>query len=126
TEADFFELTSWMSKVFASEHVQIARVYSCPYHPDDGIGVYKFDSPDRKPKPGMLLRARDDFGLDLESSMLIGDKLTDVDAALAAGVGTRILLGLRGSKGERDEERYQQFETLDEIRRVFFGVRDTR
>ena len=77
---------------FDEQQIQIARVYYCPYHPVHGRGRYKYDSPDRKPKPGMLLRARADFNLDLSSSVLIGDQLSDIDAAQAAGVGTKILL----------------------------------
>jgi D-glycero-D-manno-heptose 1,7-bisphosphate phosphatase len=53
--------------------------YMCPHAPDDGC-------PCRKPKPGMLVRAASDLGLDLERSWMIGDALTDVQAALAAGV----------------------------------------
>jgi D-glycero-D-manno-heptose 1,7-bisphosphate phosphatase len=92
TESDFLKFTDWMAGRFAEQQIQIARVYYCPYHPVHGIGKYKVDSPDRKPNPGMLLRAQADFDLDLGSSVLIGDRLSDICAADAAGVGTRILL----------------------------------
>jgi D-glycero-D-manno-heptose 1,7-bisphosphate phosphatase len=119
TEAEFLELTEWMAGKFADEQVHIARVYYCPYHPVDGVGTYKYDSPDRKPKPGMLFRARDDFDLDLASSVLIGDKLTDVNAAHAAGVGTRILLGVVDA--DSIATGCHALETLDDIRRKFFS-----
>jgi len=92
TESEFLGLTEWMIHQFAERDIDIARVYYCPYHPIHGVGVYKYDSPDRKPEPGMLLRARADFSLDLTSSVLVGDKLSDIQAAEAAGVGTKILL----------------------------------
>ena len=92
TESEFLELTEWMIHQFTERDIDIARVYYCPYHPIHGIGAYKYDSPDRKPEPGMLLRARADFGLDLASSILVGDRLSDIRAADAAGVGTKILL----------------------------------
>ena len=92
SEDTFLELTEWMISRFADQAVSVARVYYCPYHPIFGIGRYKVDSPDRKPKPGMLLRARSDFDLDLSSSILVGDTLSDIEAAIAAGVGTQILL----------------------------------
>jgi D-glycero-D-manno-heptose 1,7-bisphosphate phosphatase len=41
----------------------------------------------RKPKPGLLLEAAKDLGLSLPSSVLIGDKRSDIEAARAAGVG---------------------------------------
>ena len=72
-----------MIRKFDEQQIQIARVYYCPYHPVHGKGRYKYDSPDRKPKPGMLLRAQAEFDLNLSSSVLIGDQLLDIDAAQA-------------------------------------------
>ena len=92
SESDFLELTNWMTARFREKQVNITRVYYCPYHPELGIGKYRYDSPDRKPNPGMLLRAQSDLNLDLASSVLVGDKLSDIQAAKAAGVGTQILL----------------------------------
>src|SRR5438876_479849 len=92
TESAFRELTTWMVHKFAEQQIHISTVYYCPYHPTHGVGDYKYDSPDRKPQPGMLLRAQVDFNLDLTSSVLIGDNPSDIYAAKAAGVGTKILL----------------------------------
>jgi len=120
TEAEFLELTEWMIHKFAEQQIQIARVYYCPYHPVHGRGRYKYDSPDRKPKPGMLLRARADFNLDLSSSILIGDQLSDIDAAQAAGVGTKVLLRLGASEIEMQGDHFHISDSLDEIRARFF------
>jgi len=92
TEAQFHELSDWMCERFASEGVTIDGVYYCPYHAEFGIGKYKADSFDRKPNPGMILRARDELGLVLESSILVGDKASDIAAARAANLGTAVLL----------------------------------
>lgn len=86
TEVDFQAITAWMSEQFAQRGVRIARVYHCPYHPTAGVGEYRRDSFDRKPNPGMLLKAKDDFALDLASSVLLGDKDSDIAAGHAAGV----------------------------------------
>src|SRR5580704_15827703 len=80
SESAFNDLTDWMMTQFKERHVSITRVYYCPYHPVFGVGPYKCDSPDRKPKPGMLLRAHADLDLDLGSSILIGDKPSDIEA----------------------------------------------
>lgn len=93
TEAQFLQLTDWMRQRFAEEHAPIGAVYFCPYHPECGIGEYRKESYDRKPNPGMILRARDELQLDLSQSILVGDKATDVLAGKAAGVGTTVLLG---------------------------------
>lgn len=92
TEVQFQELSVWMCKCFTKEGIAIERVYYCPYHAEHGIGKYKVESFDRKPNPGMILRARDDLGLWLEGSILIGDKASDIAAARAASVGMAVLL----------------------------------
>ena len=120
-EAEFLELTEWMVNKFAEQQIEIAHVYYCPYHPVHGRGSYKYDSPDRKPKPGMLLRARADFSLDLSSSVLIGDQLSDIDAAQAAGVGTKILLRSGVAQIEMQGDHFHTSDSLDRIRTRFFS-----
>lgn len=91
-EADFQRLTRWMLGVFDERGAPIDRVYHCPYHPTAGLGDYRRESFDRKPNPGMLLRARDELSLDLAASAFIGDKDSDMAAGRAAGVGQLIRL----------------------------------
>ena len=52
----------------------IDRIYHCPFHEDGTIERYRRDSYDRKPRPGMLIRAMTDFPVIRERSFLIGDK----------------------------------------------------
>jgi len=92
SEDDFHGLTGWMCGRFADEGVEIARVYFAPTHPLHGVGRYRTDSPDRKPGPGMMLRAQADLGLDLAASALVGDRETDMRAASAAGIGLKLLI----------------------------------
>lgn len=92
TEDDFLALNRWMLERFKEEGIQIASVYYCPFHPKHGIGIYRQDSKDRKPNPGMLLKAQDQFQIDLSHSVLIGDKDSDIEAGYAAGVGQIIAL----------------------------------
>ena len=99
SEQDFFRLTKWMHERFSAEGAPITDVFYCPYHPVQGIGHYKKDSFDRKPNPGMLLRAAEKQGLDLERSIMIGDKDSDMRAARNAGVEVRCHY-LAGTDGE--------------------------
>jgi len=119
TESEFLELTEWMVQEFAGQQIQIARVYYCPYHPIHGIGEYKRDSPDRKPNPGMLLRAQADLDLDLASSILIGDSPSDVRAGNRAGIGTTILLRSGVANEDMQEAQYRS-DSLEDIRYRFF------
>ena len=77
----------------------IARVYHCPYHPLHGIGEYRRDHPWRKPKPGMILQAISDLALDPAQCPILGDKISDMEAGVAAGLGLRILLDARADRG---------------------------
>ncbi|MFL6449624.1 MAG: D-glycero-alpha-D-manno-heptose-1,7-bisphosphate 7-phosphatase [Bryobacteraceae bacterium] len=120
TEADFLRVTEWMIQEFRRRNITIAKVYYCPYHLD-GIGMYRRDSPDRKPKPGMLLRATQEFRLDPASSVLIGDKLSDIHAAEAAGIGTRIWLRPRGDGFDALAPGCHVVEDLHGIRKQFFA-----
>jgi D-glycero-D-manno-heptose 1,7-bisphosphate phosphatase len=99
-ENAYADLTRWMCARFAAENAAIERVYHCPFHPVHGLGEYRCDHPWRKPNPGMILQAASDLGLDLARSVLVGDQMSDVEAGAAAGVGLRILLGLRTARGD--------------------------
>jgi D-glycero-D-manno-heptose 1,7-bisphosphate phosphatase len=86
TEANFDHLTQWMLGQFANRKICIDRVYHCPFHPTAGIGAYRQESYDRKPNPGMIMRAKEDFDIDLVNSVLVGDKNSDIEAGHAAGI----------------------------------------
>lgn len=89
---DFWLLNNWMLRQFATRGIHIAKTYYSPYHPQYGIGKYKKDSFCRKPSPGMILQAQKDFNIDLSKSILIGDKESDIEAGLSAGVKYNILV----------------------------------
>lgn len=91
-EADFQRLTAWMLEEFRAHGIEIERVYHCPYHPTAGLGEYRRESWDRKPNPGMILKAREALALDLSASLLVGDKDSDLEAGRAAGVGVNLKL----------------------------------
>lgn len=91
-EADFHNLMDWMKARFADHGATIDAVYFSPYHPEHGLGIYRKQSSCRKPSPGMLLQAQTEFGIDMGLSTLIGDKVTDIQAGAAAGVGTLLIL----------------------------------
>ena len=85
---------------------RLDAIYYCPHHPREGSPPYRMDCDCRKPKPGMLLRAARDLGIDLGRSYLVGDSLVDLEAGAAAGVGTVHVLtgygrGLVDHQGER-------------------------
>jgi len=113
TEEDFHQLTGWMCEQFFAEGAPIERVYFSPYHPTAGIGKYLKDDFSRKPQPGMILQARVELDLDLASSVLIGDKASDIQAGIAAGVGRNLLFAPQQIE-ELDGLDYETIATLHE------------
>jgi D-glycero-D-manno-heptose 1,7-bisphosphate phosphatase len=97
TEQDVAVLHAWMRQQFAGAGAAVAGVYYCPHHPVDATGQYRVECDCRKPAPGLLLRASHELDLDLARSVLFGDKESDLQAALAAGVPARVLLGTDGA-----------------------------
>jgi D-glycero-D-manno-heptose 1,7-bisphosphate phosphatase len=86
TEADMEALHAWMQAELEQLGARIDRIYHCPFHEQGSIKRYKKESYDRKPRPGMLIRAMTDYPVVRERSFLIGDKQADLEAAKAAGV----------------------------------------
>jgi D-glycero-D-manno-heptose 1,7-bisphosphate phosphatase len=119
TEADFQALMDWMRAEFAARGVPLDAVYHCPYHPEHGLGDYKREHEDRKPSPGMLLRAARDLDLDLAESVLIGDRCSDVAAAQAAGL-RRVFL-LAGTELAPCSGHYQAAKTLSEVQALLLA-----
>ena len=93
SEQQFHQLTEWMCNEFLNVGAPIEKVYFSPFHPTAGLGAYKKDDVSRKPHPGMIRQAQQDKNLNLRSSILIGDKASDIQAGIAAGVGLNILFG---------------------------------
>lgn len=68
-----------VNKELEAVGISVAGFYFCPHGPSDGCEC-------RKPKPGMILRAQKDLGIDLSRSYMVGDKVIDVEAGKSAGV----------------------------------------
>lgn len=113
TEPEFLAYTTWMVEQFRLRGIEIQAVYHCPHHPEMGKGALKIACDCRKPAPGMILRAAREHSLDLSRSALVGDKVSDIRAADAAGVGLPILVGQDGI-GDPAIPRAIRVETLAE------------
>jgi len=92
SEDQFMTLTEWMDWSLADKDVDLDGLYFCPHHPDKGIGNYKQACDCRKPAPGMINSGVDDLDIDVSQSFLVGDKISDLQAGKAAGIGTNILV----------------------------------
>lgn len=89
TYEELEEIHNKMETLLGEQGAYLDAIYFCPHHPHKGyegeIPELKFDCDCRKPKPGMLLKAAEDFNIDLTCSYMIGDSDIDVQAGEAAG-----------------------------------------
>jgi len=70
----------------------IEKIYFCPHHPGEGNQKYRIDCNCRKPKPGMIKMAQEEFNIDLKKSYIIGDRYKDVQFGKKLGLKTILVL----------------------------------
>lgn len=85
TPATLDAVTDRMHQQLAAGGTAVDGVYYCLHHPQGTVPELTGPCACRKPKPGLLLQAAADLGIDLAASYMIGDNLTDVAAGQAAG-----------------------------------------
>ncbi|MBC7380656.1 MAG: D-glycero-beta-D-manno-heptose 1,7-bisphosphate 7-phosphatase [Burkholderiaceae bacterium] len=99
TEAEYQALTANLQASLLSQGVRLDAIYYCPHHPDGRVAQYRLDCNCRKPRTGMIDQALRAFDIDLGRSILVGDKPSDIEAGIAAGVGRRFIVKCNGEGG---------------------------
>ncbi len=92
SEEQFMQLTEWMDWSLADRDIDLDGIYFCPHLPDASVENYRQQCDCRKPQPGMILSAAEELDIDLAASYIVGDKIDDVMAGKAAGVGKTVLV----------------------------------
>lgn len=87
TEDQLYDLHIRMTELLANAGASVQGIYYSPFH-TDGQGEYRKESICRKPGPGMIFAACEDFAIDRPESVLVGDKIADIRAGNAAGLKT--------------------------------------
>lgn len=117
------EIHKKMETLLGAHGAYVDALYYCPHHPDKGydgeISALKISCNCRKPKPGMLLTAANDYNIDLKKSFMIGDGLNDIEAGKKAGCQT-ILINGNGSScyGDNCGQDYTFDSLLDTIMNI--------
>ncbi|MDY0190521.1 MAG: D-glycero-beta-D-manno-heptose 1,7-bisphosphate 7-phosphatase [Desulfuromonas sp.] len=101
SEKDVDCLHKFIQQQLCAIGAHIDAFYYCPHHPTKGLGQYKRDCNCRKGKPGMLLQAAQEHCIDLGRSFIVGDKLADVEAGVAAGCAPLLVLTGYGAQQQR-------------------------
>ena len=95
TVEELTDMHNKMETLLGEDGAYVDAIYYCPHHPHKGyegeVPELKIDCDCRKPKPGMLLKAAEDFNIDLSMSWMIGDSENDVLAGKAAGCMTELI-----------------------------------
>lgn len=113
SEEQFMQLTEWMDWSLADREVDLDGIYFCPHLPDASVDAYRQTCDCRKPQPGMLLQAQQELDIDMAASYMVGDKVEDMLAAAAAGVGTKVLV--RTGKAVTEDGEKQADWVLDSL-----------
>ena len=104
TEAVIGDVHGVLQQELEKNDARLDAIYYCAHHPTVGEEPYRFDCDCRKPKPGLLFRAAEDFDIDLEESWMIGDRYSDIELARNASVRSAFVLSGYG-RGEWEYQR---------------------
>jgi D-glycero-D-manno-heptose 1,7-bisphosphate phosphatase len=92
SEADYQALTDRMRAQLEAQGAALDSIEYCPHLPDAPVVRYRLECDCRKPKPGMLERAIRALDIDPRASFLVGDRLSDLEAGRAIGIGRCFLV----------------------------------
>lgn len=116
TNAQLREIHNKLETLLGQEGAYVDAIYYCPHHPDKGYDgerkELKIDCDCRKPKPGMLIKAAEDFNIDFSQSWMVGDEEKDIRAGQAAGCRTVLL---DGSYEDTAKKKYGQLYTFHSL-----------
>lgn len=105
SEAQADEVDQRVVALLRERDVRIEHVYRCPHLPGGSVARYAVECDCRKPKPGLLIRAARELGIDLARSWVVGDRVRDIQAGLAAGCRTIAV----ASAGPAHADEFMQF-----------------
>lgn len=101
TEEMLHTIHDKLKQLLAAVDGYIDAIYYCPHMANAKLAAYKIDCRCRKPGIGMLEQARDDLGIDLAKSVVVGDSTTDISAGIRAGCSTILVeTGFGGQDGK--------------------------
>ena len=92
TARQFKTLSTWMCEQFQIRGSFIDAIYYSPFHPTEARGRYLLKESTRKPGAGMFLEAAEELNIDLSKSIMVGNKVSDVEASTKANIPSNYLL----------------------------------
>ena len=96
-----------MILLFNQEGIILDEIYYCPHHPN-----FTGECDCRKPKPGMIFKARDKYNIDLSESYYVGDTINDIETGINAKCKTVLVLTGYGSEERKKINNIKKYEIL--------------
>ncbi len=111
TESQYQELTDWYVNDLKEKGVDILDVFHCPHHPEGVRPELSIKCSCRKPSTGLIKKALEKYSIDLTTSIMVGDKISDMKAGANAGVNRCVLV----KSGHRIENKIIQYSIYDDL-----------
>jgi D-glycero-D-manno-heptose 1,7-bisphosphate phosphatase len=124
TPEEYRDLTNFYLDDLRRCGVSILDVYHCPHHPEASIEGYRKVCVNRKPQPGMIKDAMLKYEVNPEQSFLVGDKVSDVEAGLAAGINSVFLVETGHTLEETVYNKYVVLKDLYQVTEVVLRRND--
>ncbi len=102
-ETDVYNVNNRLLEILEFNGIGIDGIFYCPHHPEAKLDEYRIDCDCRKPKQGLIRIASKIFELDLKTSILIGDKDSDIQAGKEAGSKTIKIINTNDCDNETDK-----------------------
>lgn len=115
TEEDYYRLSRHYFHDLFDSGITLLDIIHCPHHPNAVLEKYRASCFCRKPGPGMLLHAINKYSVDVEKSILVGDKVSDMEAAVNAGIKNYFLVESGHKISQEDYVKYSVFKSLYEV-----------
>lgn len=127
-ESQIAKVHARLDELLAEFGARIDRYEYCPHHPVEGLGDYRIDCDCRKPKPGMLTRSAAALQIDLPRSLMVGDRMGDLEAGANAGCHSSLVRTGYGSSISIDFDHESlrflgAFQTLKEAVETWLQIR---
>ena len=116
TEKDLEKVEKRIEELLAASGSPVPdKWYYCPHHAKGSVPEYSFDCDCRKPKPGLFLRAGKELDIDFSQSVVIGDKISDLEGGFSAGCGKGVLVLTGHGKEQEPVKLAKKYETASGI-----------
>ena len=124
TERDFLNICAFMNNNLVEKEIFLDAIYYCPHHTNAKITEFRGKCNCRKPGIGMIKKAEKELDINLNESIIIGDKITDLQAGFDSGITTRYLISEDLNKYSSNHLVTKTYSSLWDCSKNHFSITD--